>query len=320
MTQKIARFGTAALFFATIALALAACANDRNAGKNAHVQDVTQQERSQSKDAGVAVEKDEWRQIKTFAQSIESVGLDFDSKTRVATLAFEYRNVDVMGSDGVPVYTHLHGMQGVVGADGIAVLAVPALPEYSARVKCKDAECLNAKIEITKTSGTIAGAANIRQTTYTQVGTLISTDFTQLYTRGDTTHQVIAKDINSSDPRTVTLKIKEVIDGRKNFFLIRLKFSNILRHPRDDSYFDAKEVQVWGEIGSNKLIQAGQGSSNGGYSSSRSTPYRADVQYDADRQYVGVKFYENNVDHVEEGIRFLAVGRELFAKPKEESK
>ena len=193
---------------------------------------------------------DDWRQITTFAQSIEDVGLSYDAQTKTAKLNFEHRDFDHLDNQGVPSYEFISELKGTLNTDGSATLANPSLPGYSAQVKCADPECLHAEIEITKISGRIAGTAQIKQTVLSDSHVSVGKNVYQLgvFPNGEQAELVNAY---SQDSYTAELTVKNVVGGLKNFFSLDMRFTNHGLKPGDEGYFDDKRASVSGTIGTN---------------------------------------------------------------------
>jgi hypothetical protein len=264
------------------------------------IQDVAPQADSQATKSA----DDGWIQITNLAQSIEGVSFSYDSKSKAAKLGFEHRNLDKFDDKGLPYYTYIFELKGQVGADGSVTLVDERVPDYTGKAKCLDSACLQSEIEIRKASGKLAGSASIKYTTLVNTGS--NTGHGDIKDANSTQAQV-SKALRT-DPFATTLTIKEVVGGRKSFFEIKYEFSNRNCRPQDEDHFDQKWAAVSGEIGKNVLIHLGIGSSKGAMAIGGSSPYHADVYYDPSRSFVGVSFKE------QEGLLYLAAGRELFPK------
>jgi len=251
---------------------------------------------------------DNWKQITNFAQSIEGADLTVDATTKTATLGFKHRTFDLLDENGAPYYRSIFELKGSLDESGVATLSDVRVPDYSAKLKCSDSACLLAEITITKSEGKQAGSAVIKYVTLENTNSFIF--------KGDITDQTTTQarylrrvaTACDSDPYTVNLTTKEVVGGLKNFFSIRIIYSNRNRTPQDDGYFSAKEASIAGEIGQNVLIRVGLGSYKDSVALGGSSPARANVVYDASRNFVGVNFLDN------EGLTGFNAGRELFPK------
>jgi hypothetical protein len=252
--------------------------------------------------------EDEWKQIKTFAQSIESVSFVFDESSSMAKLGFQFRNIDVIGSDLVPVFTFISNLQGKVANDGTADLSNPGAKDFNATLKCKDKHCSNADIEITSRSGSLAGKARITQK-------MVNNPKTASFSFGsfentETAQSQMLKALGRNFIKSSNFTIREVIDGRKSFFELNLSLSNSNNLPQDANFFDSKTFTLSGEIGTKVLVRLTCATLKGGLSTVSSTPYTAEVIYDANRAFVSTRFIENaTTKEVESSLVLTAEGK-----------
>jgi hypothetical protein len=292
--MKKFHFARLALVSSVIALGISGCAKDQQSTVKSIPTPVVDPDGSST---------DDWQSIKTLAQSIEDVRVDYDTVLKTASLYFQFRNLDVLDEHGVPEFTYVESLKGQLGADRTASLSDPQVQDISAKLKCADDKCLVSEVVITKVGGKLAGSAKVTTKTVENVGQAVGVDgdITQVNTETEA-----AKALQSNDPRTVSLTVRQVVDGRKNFFSIKTNFSNILHRQGDPDYFVAKSTEISGVIGQNQLLHIGYAVSSETIGTGDISPFYGDVTYAADRDDVVVTFKKD------EGLTVVNAGRILF--------
>jgi hypothetical protein len=303
MKDKVLKLSV--LSIAVVSLSLAGCGKEKETALK--TQDGRETPAGQSKAAAA----EDWKEISNFAQSLE--GLTFDFKDGKADLDFNFRNIEVIGSDGVPVYSYVSSLRGAIDGEGRATLTNGLSPEYTADLACEDKQCLNAEIKIHKRSGSLAGTAIVKHRS------LLGANSTKISSAGSAAltsdlETGILSSLDGNDPRTADLYVQDVVGGRKSFFKLKIRFSNAHLQASDPGYFDEKEIVLSGPIGPAVKAGLGLGIRRGYVSSGSGATYGANVSFDPERFLLRAALRRYSAPR-EGGFGLeLSAGRELPAK------
>jgi hypothetical protein len=287
------------------ALALSACGKEH---KEYLVQsDFNVNQSESAAEAKTATTGESWKQVKNFAQSIEGASFAFSTSSRVAKLGFHFVNLDDVDEKGVPYLTHVFELRGTVGASGSGTLLDPRAPDYVATVKCPDAKCNNAEIELSKLTGAKgAGKAVLRVLRNIEARGIVGEG---LIKTPDSARVQAASELKKGQHRAF-VTFTEIEGGLHNLFDITFKFSNASLNRASPDYFERKEVVLSGHVGKGVLVNISVASQNGGITLQNTGSAVADVQFDVDHASVAIQFAEAD------GMTFITAGQDVADKEK----
>jgi hypothetical protein len=229
--------------------------------------------------------------ITNLAESIDRFSLTYDKATRQAKLDVSYFNVDVVGTDGLPVFTAIESLDGEVNEKGEAILKHAELTDFTAKLVCIDEACLKSEIELTHLGGKLAGTATLRQSTAEQADMLVSRKDSE---PTQSVQERVWK-LLGSHFYTTSFTITE-IDGAKSLFSLKVTFSNEGLKPGDERYFVEKELGIGGEIeekSSVRLVVWVKKLENEPLRGEELTPYSATVRYEKGSRQLSIVLQEN---------------------------